>query len=178
VNRKATRRQVETTITPLLTKGEELRRSGPAWAVEHGGKAPLLFRARDLHEVVLTDQRFILLARPRRRQPLGVNNVVLAKRYSAFSLERTRRLRPMLQLRVRTAADRVLVLEFRPRDRRIARDLAAELDSPGRTSPQAPPAPPAAPLRLTPEPMERRRARKRKQRSRAAGDVDMDQLRQ
>ncbi|HUF83481.1 MAG TPA: hypothetical protein VMQ81_02700, partial [Acidimicrobiia bacterium] len=127
MNRKATRQQVETAVTPMLTKGEQLRRSGPAWAVEQRGKAPLLFRARDLHEVVLTNQRLILLTRPRRRRPLGVNNLVIAKRYSTFSLERARRLRPMLQVRVRTSADRVLVLEFRPRDRRLGRDLAAAL---------------------------------------------------
>jgi hypothetical protein len=127
VNRKATRRRVETAVKPMLTEGEELRRSGPAWALEQRGKAPLLFRGRDLHEVVLTDQRLILLRRPRRRRPLGVNNLVLAKRYSTFSLDRARRLRPMLQVRVRTSAERVLVLEFRPRDRRLGRDLAAEL---------------------------------------------------
>jgi hypothetical protein len=179
VNRKATRRQVETAVTPLLTKGEELRRSGPAWAVEHRGRAPLLFRARDLHEVVLTNQRLILFTRPRRRRPIGVSSVVLAKRYSTFSLERARRLRPMLQLQVRTAADRVLVLEFRPRDRRTARDLAAELDASGGSSPQGRPAPQAAPQRLTPEPMEKRRARRRRQRGRAADDGDiMDRLRQ
>lgn len=157
VNRKATRRQVETAVTPMLTKGEHLQRSGPAWAVEHRGKAPLLFRERDLHEVVLTDQRLILLTRPRRRRPLGVNNLVLAKRYTTFSLERARRLRPMLQLRVRTSADRVLVLEFRPRDRRVARDLADAVgpssSGPPETGSAHPVAPePAAPEAVTPGP--------------------------
>lgn len=155
VNRKATRRQVEAAVRPMLTKGEELRRSGPAWAVERRGKAPLLFRARDLHEVVLTDQRLILLTRPRRRRPLGVNNLVLAKRYSTFSLERARRLRPMLQLRVRTSAERVLVLEFRPRDRGLARDLTAAMGPPkrGRADPVAAAPVPTRPEPVTPEPV-------------------------
>jgi hypothetical protein len=155
VNRKATRRQVEAAVRPMLTKDEELRRSGPAWAVEHRGKAPLLFRARDLHEVVLTDQRFILLSRPQRRRPLGVKNLVLAKRYSTFSLERARRLRPMLQLRVRTSAERVLVLEFRPRDRKIARDLVAAMGPPrrGRRRPVPATPAPATPEPATPEPV-------------------------
>jgi hypothetical protein len=155
VNRKATRRQVEAAVRPMLTKDEELRRSGPAWAVEHRGKAPLLFRARDLHEVVLTDQRFILLSRPQRRRPLGVKNLVLAKRYSTFSLERARRLRPMLQLRVRTSAERVLVLEFRPRDRKIARDLLAAMGPPrrGRRRPVPATPAPATPEPATPEPV-------------------------
>jgi hypothetical protein len=151
VNRKTIRRQVDTAVTPILTKGEQLRRSGPAWALEQRGRAPLLFRARDLYEVLLTDQRLILLSRPRRRRPLGVNNVVLAKRYSTFSLEQARRLRPLLQLRVRTSADRVLVLEFRPRDRRVARDLAAELaPSPGGRTDPVEPAPVPEPVRLEP----------------------------
>jgi hypothetical protein len=150
VNRKATRRQIETAVRPMLKKDEELRRSGPAWAVERRGKAPLLFRARDLLEVVLTDQRLILLTLPRRRRPLGVNNLVLAKRYSTFSLEGIRRLRPMLQLRVRTSAERVLVLEFRPRDRRVARDLAAALGPPRRGRPHPVP---AAPVPTRPEPV-------------------------
>jgi hypothetical protein len=136
----------------MLTKGEQLQRSGPAWAVEHRGKAPLLFRERDLHEVVLTDQRLILLTRPRRRRPLGVNNLVLAKRYTTFSLERARRLRPMLQLRVRTSADRVLILEFRPRDRRVARDLAAAVGSSGDGPPKERPSHPVAPRPAGPEP--------------------------
>ncbi|MGQ0805649.1 MAG: hypothetical protein ACT4PI_17535 [Actinomycetota bacterium] len=152
MNRKATRRQVETAVTPMLTKGEQLQRSGPAWAVEHRGKAPLLFRERDLHEVVLTDQRLILLTRPRRRRPLGVNNLVLAKRYTTFSLERARRLRPMLQLRVRTSADRVLVLEFRPRDRRVARDLAAAVRASGDVRPRGRPSHPVAREAAAPEP--------------------------
>jgi hypothetical protein len=123
--------QIETAVQPLLTKGEEVRRSGPAWAVEQRGPALLLFRARDLHHVVLTDQRLILLTRPRRRRPLGVNNLVIAKKYSTFSLEKARRLRPMLQLRVRTAEGRLFVLEFRPRDRKVGRELADRLTSNG-----------------------------------------------
>src|ERR687895_2686179 len=111
-----------------------IERSRPAWALEQRGRAPLFFRARDLHHVVLTNQRLILLTRPRRRHPLGVNNLVLAKKFSTFSLERARRLHPMLQLRVRTSADRVLVLEFRPRDRGVGRELAAELRSNGAAS--------------------------------------------
>jgi hypothetical protein len=131
MSRKSMNQKVETALQPLLTKGEQVRRSSPAWAVEHRGRAPLLFRARGLHHVVLTDDRLVLLTRPRRRRPLGINNLVIAKKYEAFSLERARRVRPMLQLWVRTADGRRLVLEFRPRDRRVGRDLAARLTSNG-----------------------------------------------
>ncbi|MGH8982633.1 MAG: hypothetical protein ACRDY6_02005 [Acidimicrobiia bacterium] len=130
MNRKALRRQADAVVSPMLTRGELFRRAGPVWAVEQRGRAPLFLRARDLHVLVLTDQRLILFGRPRRRRPLGVNDLVIAKRYSTFTPVRARRFRPMLQLRLRTSADRVLVLEFRPRDRGLAHELVRELGPP------------------------------------------------
>jgi hypothetical protein len=130
VNRKAVRSQAEAVVTPLLARGELLRRVGPVWAVEQHGRPPLLFRARAEHVLVLTDQRLILFPRPRGRRPLSVDQLVIAKRYSTFTPVRVRQLRPMLQLRLRTSADRVLVLEFRPRDRALGRELVRALGPP------------------------------------------------
>lgn len=130
MNRKAARRQADAIVTPMLARDEVLRRTGPVWAVEDRGRVPMLFRARDQHVLVLTDQRLALFARPRRRRQLSVDDLVIAKRYSTFTLTRLRRARPMLQLRVRTGADRMLVLEFRPRDRALARELSRELGPP------------------------------------------------
>jgi len=127
---KNARAQVEQLVTPMLSQGEELQRVVPAWAVEDRAGAPLLFRARDLHFLALTDQRLVLLERPRRRRPLAVTNLVLAKRYSTFTPERVRRVRPMAQVKLKTAGERVLVLEFRPRDRSAARALADALGVP------------------------------------------------
>lgn len=117
-------------MTPMLARDEGFRRAGPVWAVEQRGRAPLFFQARDPHVLVLTDQRLVLFSRPRRRRPLSMNDLVIAKRYSTFTPVRARRFRPMLQLRLRTSADRVLVLEFRPRDRALARKLVRELGPP------------------------------------------------
>jgi hypothetical protein len=117
-------------VTPMLARDEAFRRAGHVWAVEERGRAPLFFRARDPHVLVLTDQRLVLFSRPRRRRPLSMNDLVIAKRYSTFTPVRARRFRPMLQLRLRTSADRVLVLEFRPRDRALARKLVRELGPP------------------------------------------------
>jgi hypothetical protein len=130
VNRKAVRRQADAVVTPLLARGELLRRAGPVWATEQRGRAPLLFRARDQHILVLTDQRLIVFTQPRRRRPLSVNDLVIAKRYSTFTPVRVRRMRPMLQVRLRTSAERVLVLEFRPRDRALGRELGRVLGPP------------------------------------------------
>ena len=129
---KKTRAQVEQVVMPMLSRDEELQRIVPAWAVEDRAGAPLLFRARDLHFLALTDQRLVLLERPRRRRPLGVNNLVLAKRYSTFKPDRVKQARPMAQVKLKTAGERVLVLEFRPRDRKAARALADALGMPSR----------------------------------------------
>jgi len=123
VKRTRVRRQTEQAVAPMLAAGERLERSGPTWAVERRGRTPLLFRARDLHRVVLTDQRLLLFRRPRRGQPLSPDDLVLAKRFPSLQLDRVRGLRPMLQLRLRTPADRGIVLEFRPRQRGLGRDL-------------------------------------------------------
>jgi hypothetical protein len=127
VKRKPVNRHVQDAVAPMLAAGERLERSGPAWAAELGGRAPVLFRARDLHELVLTDQRLLLLRRPRRMRSLTADDVVLAKRFPTFRLETLHGLRPMLQLRLRTSAERALLLEFRPRQRGLGRELAAQL---------------------------------------------------
>ena len=127
MNRAAVRNQIEALGPPVLAKDEELRASAPVWAVEQQGRVPLLFRARQLYVVALTDQRLVLLRAPTRRHPLAADSVVMAKRYPSFTVTRMRRIGPMLQLRLRTADDRVLVLEFRSRDRRTGRELAGRI---------------------------------------------------
>jgi len=127
VKRKQVNRHVQDAVAPMLGSDERLERSGPAWALELGGRAPIFFRARDPHELVLTDQRLLLFRRPRRLRSLTADDVVLAKRFPSFRLEVLHGLRPMLQLRLRTAAERGLLLEFRPRRRGLGRDLAARL---------------------------------------------------
>ena len=51
----------------------------------------------------------------------------IAKRYPTFTLENTRRFRPLLQLRIRDGSGRRIALEFRPRDRNVGRELASAL---------------------------------------------------
>jgi hypothetical protein len=127
VKRRPVNRHVQDAIAPMLGAGERLERSGPAWAVELRGRGPILFRARDLHELVLTDQRMLLFRRPRRLRSLATDDVVLAKRFPSFHVSAIHGLRPLLQLRLSTAADRGLLLEFRPRQRGLGRDLAERL---------------------------------------------------
>jgi hypothetical protein len=49
--------------------------------------------------------------------------MLIAKRHSAFTLEKASRFSPHLQVRIRDSADREIALEFRPRDRKFGREL-------------------------------------------------------
>ena len=127
MRRKRVREKIIATTRLSLGSGEHIRSCSPVWATERGGRVPLLFRGRDLHYVAVTDRRLILYRAPRRRRPLTADNMLLAKRFPTFMLEKTRRFSPLLQLRIRDASGRRIALEFRPRDRMVGRELVSAL---------------------------------------------------
>jgi hypothetical protein len=125
VRRKRVGEQIIAATRPSLTSGEHIRSWSPVWATECGGRLPLVFRGRSLHYVVVTDQRLILYRAPRRRRPLTASNMLIAKRYPTFTLEKTRRFSPLLQVRFRGIGNREIALEFRRRDRKVGYQLAS-----------------------------------------------------
>ncbi len=127
MGRKRDREQIIAATKPTLGSGEHIRACSAVWAAECGGRVPLLFRARSRHYLALTDQRVILFQAPHRRHPLTANEMLIAKRHSAFTLEKTRSYLPLLQVRIRDSADREIALEFQPRDRKVGRELATAL---------------------------------------------------
>jgi hypothetical protein len=127
VGRKQDRDQIVAATKPTLGSGEHIRSCSAVWAAECGGRVPLIFRARSRHFVALTDQRLILYRAPRRRRPLTTDEMLIAKRHSAFTLEKASRFSPLLQVRIRDSADREIALEFRPRDRKVGRELVNAL---------------------------------------------------
>ncbi len=127
MNRKHVREQIVAATRPSLTSGEFISSCGPVWATECGGRVPLLFRGRSLHYVAVTDQRLILFRAPGRRRAIRPRHMLMAKRHSTFTLDKTRRFGPMLQLLVRDAGGRHIALEFRPRDRKVGLELASLL---------------------------------------------------
>ena len=135
MGRKRDREQIIAATKPSLGSGEHIRSCSEVWAAECGGRVPLLFRARSRHYLAVTDQRVILFRAPGRRRPLTTDDMLIAKRHSSFRLEKTRRYLPLLQVRIRDSAAREIALEFRPRDRRVGRELAIVLGGePGRRS--------------------------------------------
>lgn len=131
MGRKRVREQIIAATAPSLGSNEDISACCEVWATECGGRVPLLFKSRSRHYVALTDQRFILFRAPPRRHALSVEDLLIAKRHSAFTLEKLRRYLPLLQVRIRDATDREIALEFRPLDRKVGRELAAALG--GRT---------------------------------------------
>jgi hypothetical protein len=127
VGRKRDREQIIAAAKPSLGGGEYIRSCSAVWAAECGGRVPLVFRARSRHYLALTDQRLLLFQAPHRRHPLTTDELLIAKRHSAFTLEKTRRYLPLLQVRIRDSTDREIALEFRPRDRKLGRELATVL---------------------------------------------------
>ena len=123
MGRKQDREQIIAATKPSLGSGEYIRSCSAVWAAECGGRAPLLFRVRSRYFVALTDQRLILFRAPRRRHPLTADEMLIAKRHSSFTLEKTSRFSPLLQVRIRDAADREIALEFRPGDRKVGREI-------------------------------------------------------
>jgi hypothetical protein len=127
VGRKRDREQIIAATQASLGSGEYIRSCSRVWAAECGGRVPLVLRARSRHYLALTDQRLILFHAPHRGRPLTADEMLVAKRHSSFTLEKTRRYLPLLQVRIRDSADREIALEFRPRDRRVGRELATVL---------------------------------------------------
>jgi hypothetical protein len=137
VGRKRVREQIIAATTPSLGSNEYINACSEVWATECGGRVPLLLKSRSRHYVALTDQRFILFRAPPRRRALSADELLIAKRHSAFTLKKLRRYLPLLQVRIRDATDREIALEFRPRDRHVGQELAAALGGGRRRRPDA-----------------------------------------
>lgn len=127
MSRKRVREQIITATTPSLGTNECITTCSEVWATECGGRVPLLFKSRSRHYVALTDQRLILFRAPPRRRSLNPDDLLIAKRHSAFTIEKLRRYLPLLQVRIRDATGREIALEFGPRDRKAGLELAAAL---------------------------------------------------
>lgn len=109
-----------------LAPGEKVLAGGFAWVARPRPKVPLWLLARRPHFLGLTDRRVLLWAKPRKRAPLEERHLVIDTPFGDLALDGMRTVTPMLQVRIHDA-DTQLVLEVRPRDRRLGRRLADEL---------------------------------------------------
>jgi hypothetical protein len=108
-----------------LVDGERVVEHGICWAAQLKPRVPLWMQARHQFLMVLTDRRLLLFAR--RRRALQASDLVIGKRYEAFTLEPVRRSWPLFQVRVQAANGTRMVFEFRPRQRQVGGALVARL---------------------------------------------------
>lgn len=114
----------------VLVGGERITSRGVCWATQVPSGKPLLFAQRRQYLLALTDRR--LLVFERRRGKPEPSDLVIGKRYEAFTLDRVQRSRPLMQVAMRAANGNRLVFEFRPRQRELGGELVARLTPAGR----------------------------------------------
>jgi hypothetical protein len=124
------RRRVEEAARWRLAVGEPLLAGGFTWIAFPRPQISLLFLARRPHLVGLTDRRLMIWARPHEVRPADDQDLVLDAPFAEVNLEGMTARTPMLQLRIRSSSGRRLVLEFRPRDRRLGHRIAEALGGP------------------------------------------------
>jgi hypothetical protein len=130
--------------TEVLLKPDESFLAGCAvWMADQRPKVPLIFTGRAVYLLAVTTERLLVFDTPRRGRPLLEADLLLQRRHDALELLQVRSRIPMLQLRISPAPERVVILEFRPRDRSVARKLIkllrgadpSELESPTTPTP-------------------------------------------
>jgi hypothetical protein len=119
--------RVEEAVRWRLAIGEPLLAGGFAWIAFPRPQVSTLVLNRRPHLVGVTDRRLLIWARPHEVRPAEDQDLVLDSPLDAVTLEGVRSFSPLLQVRLTTASGRKLVLEFRPRDRRLGRRLAEAL---------------------------------------------------
>jgi hypothetical protein len=121
------RRRVEEAARWRLAIGEPLLMGGFTWVAFPRPQVSLLVLARRPHLVGLTDRRLLVWARPHEVRQADDQDLVLDAPFGEITLEAVHARQPMLQLQIRSSSGRVMVMEFRPRDRRLGHRIAAAL---------------------------------------------------
>lgn len=140
------RDRVEEAARWRLDIGEPLLAGGFAWIAFPRAQVSTLFLARKAHLVGITDRRLLIWARPHEVRPAEDKDLLLDSPLGNVTVDGVRSFSPMLQVRLTTEAGRKLVLELRPRDRRLGRRIAESL---GGNRDGTPPAPPATEVSAT-----------------------------
>jgi hypothetical protein len=123
MTRKTTLAHLRNATEVLLKPDESFVAGCAVWMADQRPKVPLIFTGRAIYLLAVTTERLLVFDTPRRGRPLLEADLLLQRRHDALELLRVRTRIPMLQLRISPAPERVVILEFRPRDRSVARKL-------------------------------------------------------
>ncbi len=117
--------QITAAAQGALVEGEAVVEHGVCWAAQRKPRVPLWLQARRQYLMVMTDRRLLLLARHRRAPQ--ARDLVIGKRYEAFTVDAVHRSRPLFQVRVQATNGTRMVFEFRPGQRQLGGALVARL---------------------------------------------------
>ncbi len=123
MTRKDTLVHLRRATESLLRPDETFVAGCAVWMADQRKTVPLAFTGRAIYLLAVTSERLLVFDTPRRRRPLLEADLLLQRRYDALDLLQVRSRLPMFQLRISPAPERVVILEFRPRDRAVARKL-------------------------------------------------------
>ena len=117
-----------TAVRRVLDDGEEVQGRSRVWAAVRRPHVPLLIQGRHRYDAVVTDRRFIVVAR--RRGPLEPSDVVLVKRFESIVLLEERRRPLLLQQEIRAETASTFVVEWPRRAWGLGRYLSDALRRP------------------------------------------------
>ena len=123
MTRKTTLVHLRRAVEALLKPDETFVTGCAVWMADQRHKVPLLFTGRAIYVLGITSERILVFDTPRRSRPLLEADLLLQRRHEALELLRVRSRLPMLQVQIAPAPERVVVLEFRPRDRSVGHQL-------------------------------------------------------
>jgi hypothetical protein len=161
MRRAVLQREVTAAVLPRLEEGEEVVGCAAVWVSTPRGRSQRIFTARRLLPAAVTDQRLVLF-RPPEKGKVEAGSVALETPLAHLRLDGVGRF-PLLQVRLRAARTREIVVEFRPRDRWLGRELAERVRGGAARVPElTASAVPAPAPRPAPDPPPRRRRRRRR----------------
>jgi hypothetical protein len=145
VRRATLQREVTSAVLPQLEPGEDVVGAAAVWITTPRSRLQRAVSARRLLPAAITERRLVLFRQPE-KGAIERGGVALEVPLSHLRVDGVGRL-PLFQVRLRARRTREIVVEFRPRDRWLGRELVHMVEDPPAARPRTPPAtiPPIAP---------------------------------
>ena len=120
MTRKTTLAHLGRATEPLLQPDETFLTGCAVWMADQRPRVPLVFTGRAIYLLAITTDRLLVFDTPRRGRPLLEADLLLQRRHDALELVRVRgHAARCSRSASRPHPERVVILEFRPRDRAV-----------------------------------------------------------
>jgi hypothetical protein len=136
VRRATLQREVTSAVIPRLQPGEDVVGAAAVWVTTPRNRLQRAVSARRLLPAAITEQRLVLFRRPEKGTIEG-GGIALEVPLAHLRVDGVGRL-PLWQVRLRAGRTREIVVEFRPRDRWLGRELVHIIENPAAATSRAP----------------------------------------